>query len=86
VTFRLRGKEQALCHNDDMENENYIAPIVEAYIPDANYEEKIALTVEFLGLFDALDAVRTNYPRFDSLDAGVVESKSRKEPNSAPKP
>jgi hypothetical protein len=83
VTFRLRGKERALCHNDDMENENYIAPIVEIYIPDASHEEKLALTAEFFSLFDVLDVVRTNYTRFDTLDADVVKSDSRRQPNSA---
>lgn len=34
--------------------ENYIAPIVEAYIPDGTHEEKLALTASFWDLFDAL--------------------------------
>jgi hypothetical protein len=83
VTLCLRGNSRALCHNGEMENENHIAPIVEIYIPDTSHEEKLALTAEFFSLFDALDAVRTNYPRFDTLDADVIESDSRKEPNFA---
>ena len=69
-----------------MDRETYIAPIVEAYIPDASYEEKLALTAEFWVLFDALYATFEASERFDSLPLKMVESDSRKEPNSAPKP
>jgi hypothetical protein len=63
-----------------MDRETYIAPIVEAYIPEASFAEKLALTQEFFSLFDALDAVRNNYPRFDTLDAAVIESESLNQP------
>ncbi len=69
-----------------MERESYIAPIVEAYIPDGSFAEKLALTQEFWALFDALYAVFQQRERFDSQPLKMVESESRKEPKSAPKP
>jgi hypothetical protein len=65
-----------------MNRETYIAPIVEAYIPDASVVEKLALTHEFWALFDALYASFTSGERFDSEPHKMVESDSRKEPNS----
>jgi hypothetical protein len=73
-------------HNVCMDRETYIAPIVEAYIPDASFAEKLALTQEFWVLFDALYATFEAGERFDSLPPNMVESNSRKEHNSAPKP
>jgi hypothetical protein len=68
-----------------MDRENYIAPIVEAYIPDASIAEKLALTHEFWALFDALYVTFEASQRFDSQGHKMVESDSRKEPHSAPK-
>ena len=59
-----------------MNRETYIAPIVEAYIPDASFEEKLALTHEFWALFDALYATFEIQERFDSLPREMVESES----------
>lgn len=67
-----------------MDRETYIAPIVEAYIPDASYGEKLALTQEFWVLFDALYTVFRERERFDSRPLKMVESESRREANSAP--
>lgn len=69
-----------------MDRETYIAPIVAAYIPDASFEEKLALTRELWVLFDALYATFEADERFDSLPSSMVESDSRKESNSASKP
>ena len=55
---------------------DYVAPIVEAYIPDASIEEKLALTAEFLALFDALYEQAHTPDRFDSLPPKMVESDS----------
>jgi hypothetical protein len=73
-------------HNACMDRETYIAPIVEAYIPDAKLTEKLALTRELWVLFDALYATFEAGERFDSLPPNMVESDSRKDHNSAPKP
>lgn len=59
-----------------MDRETYIAPIVEAYIPEASFEEKLALTQEFWTLFDALYAVFEGRGRFDSEALEMVESGS----------
>ena len=59
-----------------MDRETYIAPIVEAYIPDASFEEKLALTHEFWALFDALYTTFQEQERFDSLPQEMVESES----------
>jgi hypothetical protein len=67
-----------------MDRETYIAPIVEAYIPDASFAEKLALTREFWALFDALYATFEAQERFDSSPQKMLESESRKEPSSAP--
>lgn len=69
-----------------MDRETYIAPIVEDYIPDASFEEKLALTQEFWALFDCLYSQAQPFDRFDSHPPKMVESDSRKELNSAPKP
>jgi hypothetical protein len=67
-----------------MDRETYIAPIVEAYIPDASFEQKLALTGEFWALFDALYATFEACEGFDSQPSKMVESESRVVPNSAP--
>jgi hypothetical protein len=59
-----------------MDRETYIAPIVEAYIPDASYAEKLALTQEFWALFDTLYATFETSEGFDSLATHMVESES----------
>lgn len=59
-----------------MDRETYIAPIVEAYIPDASFEEKLALTQEFWTLFDALYATFEARERFDSQGQNMIESES----------
>ena len=69
-----------------MDRETYIAPIVEAFIPDASFAEKLALTQEFWALFDCLYSPDQPPERFDSHPSKMVESDSRKEPNSALKP
>lgn len=71
-------------HNGAMDRETYIAPIVEAYIPDASFAEKLALTQEFWALFDALYATFQERERFDSDAPKMVESESRNGPNCAP--
>lgn len=73
-----------LAHTVRMDRETYIAPIVEAYIPDADISEKLALTQEFWALFDALYAVLEGRARFDSQPSKMVESESRKKPIAAP--
>lgn len=59
-----------------MDRETYIAPIVESYIPEASFEEKLALTQEFWTLFDALYASFAARQRFDSQAQDMVESDS----------
>jgi hypothetical protein len=59
-----------------MDRETYIAPIVEAYIPDASHEEKLALTHEFWTLFDALYQSFEARERLDSQAVKMVESES----------
>ena len=59
-----------------MDRTSYVAPIVEAYIPDASIEEKLALTAEILALFDALYEQAHTPDRFDSLPPKMVESDS----------
>jgi hypothetical protein len=71
-------------HNDGMDRETYIAPIVEAYIPDASFEEKLALTREFWALFDALYATLSASERFDSDPLKMVESESPRQAQSHP--
>jgi hypothetical protein len=58
-----------------MDRETYIAPIVESYITDAETDEKLALTGQFLDLFDKLANIKKTY-RFDSPNAEMVESDS----------
>jgi hypothetical protein len=55
-----------------MDRETYIAPIVEAYIPDAETSEKLALTNEFLGFFDQLATINNTY-RFDNKHPKMLE-------------
>jgi hypothetical protein len=59
-----------------MDRETYIAPIVEAYIPEALFEEKLALTQEFWALFDTLYATFEASERFDSEVYKMLESES----------
>ncbi len=73
-------------HNEAMDRETYIAPIVDAYIPDASFGEKLALTHEFWALFDALYTVFQQREGFDSRPLKMVESESRNWPNSLPRP
>ena len=68
----------AFRHNGRMDRETYIAPIVEAYIPDASFAEKLALTQEFWALFDALNSSFQDRERFDSHPLKMVESESPK--------
>jgi hypothetical protein len=67
-----------------MDRETYIAPIVEAYIPDATDTEKLALTAEFWALFDTLYATSEASSRFDSTPPEMVESGSGDGANPAP--
>ena len=67
-----------------MNRDTYIAPIVEAYIPDAETPEKLALTREFWALFDALYSTFQDTQRFDSGAPEMVESDSRTGANPAP--
>jgi hypothetical protein len=69
-----------------MDRENYIAPIVEAYIPDASFEKKLALTQEFWALFDALYATFEATERFDSQAPKMVQSESPKPAQSHQNP
>lgn len=59
-----------------MDRESYIAPIVEGYIPDASFAEKLALTRELWSLFDALYKSYLRQERFDSHMQGMIESES----------
>jgi hypothetical protein len=68
-----------------MDRETYIAPIVEAYIPQASFEDKLALTREFWALFDALYATFEASERFDSQGSKMVESESPEPAQSHPK-
>lgn len=63
-----------------MDRENYIAPIVETYIPDASRDEKLALTQELWSLFEALYKVYLRQERFDSHMQGMIESESPNQP------
>jgi hypothetical protein len=65
-------------HTDYMNRDEYIAPIVEAYIEDGTAEEKLALTKDLWGLFDALYACAG----FDSVATDMLESESPKQANS----
>lgn len=58
-----------------MDRETYIAPIVESYIPDAEPNEKLELTGQFLELFERLANIKKTY-RFDSPHAKMLESES----------
>jgi hypothetical protein len=58
-----------------MDRETYIAPIVESYIPDAVTDEKLALTGQFLDLFDKLANIKKSY-RFDNANVEMIESES----------
>jgi hypothetical protein len=60
-------------HTSYMNRNEYIAPIVEAYIEEGTPEEKLALTQELWGLFDALYACAG----FDSDTPDMLESESR---------
>jgi hypothetical protein len=55
-----------------MNRDNYIAPIVEAYIEEGTPEEKLALTQELWALFDALYQIAG----FDSDTPDMLESES----------
>jgi hypothetical protein len=69
-----------------MDRETYIAPIVEAYIPEASFEAKLALTQEFWSLFDALYATFEASRGFDSEARKMVESESLGLTKPTPKP
>ena len=83
VTFRLRAKPGSNVQTVLMDRENYIAPIVEAYIPNATHAEKLALSAELFSLFDALWRLTGSAARFDTLPLKMVESDSRTESNPA---
>ena len=83
MTKCLRVAMSVFAHNVRMDRETFIAPIVEAYIPDASFAEKLALTREFWALFDALYTTFEASERFDSLPTKMVESESRREANPA---
>lgn len=80
VTKCLRAAIAALVDTIRMDRETYIAPIVEAYIPDASFEEKLALTHEFWALFDALYLTFQEQERFDSQGSKMLESESHNQP------
>jgi hypothetical protein len=69
-----------------MDRETYIAPIVEVYIPEASFEEKLALTQEFWALFDTLYATFEASERFDSKAHKMVKSESLGLTKPTPKP
>lgn len=54
-----------------MDRENYIAPIVQAYIPEASHAEKLALTQELWALFDAL------YATFETRERSATDENAR---------
>ena len=66
-----------------MNRDTYIAPIVEAYVPDAEMPEKLAVTREFWAFFDALYSTFQDTQRFDSQPFKMVESDSRTGANPA---
>jgi hypothetical protein len=80
VTECLRAAMFVFAHNGTMDRETYIAPIVEAYIPEASFEEKLALTQEFWALFDALYTAFEASEGFDSQAPKMVESESPNQP------
>ena len=86
MTFCLRAGFDVFAHNEIMDRTIYIAPIVEAYIPEASFEEKLALTQEFWELFDALHKINSTQHRFDSQASDMVESESPKMAQSHPNP
>ena len=57
-----------------MKRDTYIAAIVEAYIPNADKAEKIALTKELWGLFDSLYKIYRSREGFDSSCSFMIES------------
>ena len=57
-----------------MDKETYIAEIVEAYIPEATKEEKMALTNELWVLFETLYKISTRGDGFDSFTHNMLES------------
>ena len=74
MTERLRAEMAGKAQTVRMDRENYIAPIVEAYIPDGHVAEKLALTAEFWALFDVLYRTFQERERFDSEAPKMVES------------
>jgi hypothetical protein len=62
----------AALHTSCMNRNEYIAPIVEAYIEDGTPEEKLALTQELWALFDALYQIAG----FDASTPNMLESES----------
>jgi hypothetical protein len=63
---------RVVLHTGCMNRDNYIAPIVEAYIEEGTPEEKLALTQELWALFDALYQIAG----FDSDTPDMLESES----------
>jgi hypothetical protein len=63
-------------HTGCMNRDQYIARVVEAYIPDASNSEKVALSVEFYRLFEALHQSFEASERFDSQGHNMLESES----------
>ena len=72
----------AFIHNVEMDRETYITPIVEAYIPDSSFAEKLVLTQEFWALFDCLNAQVQATKRFDSQGQKMVETDSLTTPTT----
>lgn len=50
-----------------MENQNEIWELVEAYLPNAKQEEKVALTNQFMGLFNGMYDQFCEQERFDKF-------------------
>jgi hypothetical protein len=72
VTNFIRVMSGLALHTSCMNRDNYIAPIVEAYIEDGTPEEKLALTQELWALFDALYQIAG----FDAGTPNMLESES----------
>jgi hypothetical protein len=85
VTLCLRVGLPIQVQTVPMDRDSYIASIVEAYIPEASFEEKLALTQEFWGLFGALARIQ-NLHRFDNNCPEMLESESDDQSNHRQSP
>jgi hypothetical protein len=72
VTHCIRVMGRVALYTSHMNRNEYIAPIVEAYIEDGTAEEKLALTQELWALFDALYQIAG----FDSSTQNMLDSDS----------